>query len=218
MTVVKICGIRSLEEGRAALEAGADMLGFVFWEPSRRFISPAAAASIIRRLRDQRSHWSAVGVFVNPTATAVTEADQLCSLEYVQLSGNEDPARVRAISTPTIKAVHVRSGAEAAAAESIASGTLGATLYLLDTHRAGLYGGTGETFDWAALRGVGSRCLVGGGLRPDNVIQALEILSPLGVDVSSGVEFPGGGKDPEVIRAFMEAVKTYDSRLAQQPA
>ncbi|MCA1644370.1 MAG: N-(5'-phosphoribosyl)anthranilate isomerase, partial [Chloroflexi bacterium] len=88
---------------------------------------------------------------------------------------------------------------------------------LLDTHAGGFAGGTGVTFDWTALRAIGPRCLVAGGLRPDNVTLALATLDPLGVDVSSGVEFSqtqndGGGKDPRLIQAFLEAVRTYDKR------
>jgi phosphoribosylanthranilate isomerase len=111
----------------------------------------------------------------------------------------------------------VRVGREAAAADVVASNALRAHLYLLDTHADGLHGGTGTAFDWAALQGVGPRCLVAGGLRPDNVAAALTTLAPLGVDVSSGVEFSpprsdGGGKDPRLIQAFLEAVRTYDKR------
>jgi phosphoribosylanthranilate isomerase len=82
--------------------------------------------------------------------------------------------------------------------------------YLLDTHGA-LPGGNGIAFDWQALRSVGARCIVAGGLKPDNVRTALTTLEPLGVDVSSGVEYPGGGKDPNLIRAFLEAVRAHDS-------
>ena len=208
MTTVKICGIRTAHEGRAALDAGATYLGFVFWEPSRRFITPDEAARIIRELRSPA--WAAVGVFVDPTPGQAVATARLCDLDYIQLSGNEDVATVRAMPGPTIKAIHVQVGQEADAARTIEADTLGADLYLLDTHAEHLPGGTGRTFDWHALRAVGPRCWVGGGLHPDNVSAALETLAPRGVDVSSGVEFPGGGKDPRLIRSFLEAVKTYD--------
>jgi phosphoribosylanthranilate isomerase len=113
---------------------------------------------------------------------------------------------------PAVKAIHVRAGHEAAAAELVASDALGAHRYLLDTHADGLPGGTGVAFDWAALQPVGPHCLIAGGLRAENVTSALAVLAPLGVDVSSGVEFPSGGKDPHLIRAFLEAVRTYDHR------
>ena len=89
----------------------------------------------------------------------------------------------------------------------------GAAHYLLDTHTTELPGGTGTTFDWSALKSVGTTCFVAGGLRPDNVAQAIAVLAPYAVDVSSGVEFPSGsGKDPRLIRAFVEAVRSYDHR------
>jgi phosphoribosylanthranilate isomerase len=217
MTLVKVCGLRSLLEARAAVQAGANWLGFIFWRPGRRFFPPAQAAQVIHRLRQESSDWSAVGVFVDPSLEEVAEAVALCGLDFVQLSGDESAATVEAMPRPTIKAIHVRAGCEATAADVVATNALRADLYLLDTHADGLHGGTGTAFDWAALRGVGPRCLVAGGLRPDNVAEALATLAPLGVDVSSGVEFAhartdGCGKDPRLIHAFLEAVRDYDKR------
>jgi phosphoribosylanthranilate isomerase len=214
-TLVKICGLRSLPEARAALQAGADLLGFIFWEPGKRYIAPADAARIIDVLRSESSGWAAIGVFVDPSLEEVRAATAVCGLDYVQLSGQESLDTVEAMPRPTLKAVHVRAGGEAAAAELVGTDALRAHWYLLDTHADGLPGGTGTVFDWSALREVGPRCFVAGGLRPDNVASALTMLDPLGVDVSSGVEFsraPGGGKDPALIRAFLEAVRTHDHR------
>jgi phosphoribosylanthranilate isomerase len=216
-TLVKICGLRSLPEARAALQAGADLLGFIFWKPGTRYIAPPDAARIIQVLRTESSSFSAVGVFVDPTLEEVQEATAVCGLDYVQLSGNETRATVEAMPRPTLKAVHVRAGGEAAAADLVSSDALHAHRYLLDTHADGLPGGTGVVFNWSALRTVGPRCFVAGGLRPDNVGLALSTLAPLGVDASSGVEFsqadtPTTGKDPALIRAFLEAVRTHDHR------
>jgi phosphoribosylanthranilate isomerase len=213
MTLVKVCGIRTLDEGRAALEAGADWLGFVFWGGSRRGIEPEAAGSIINKLRGRPEPWSAVGVFVDPTPAEVERAAHVAGIDRAQVCGDEDAATITAIALPTIKSIRIRRGEEARAAAIVDQEALAADLYLLDTHADGQYGGTGSSFDWDALRPVGSRCIVAGGLRPENVQLALQTLSPLGVDVSSGVERPGGGKDPALIRAFVEAVRTYD-RLA----
>jgi phosphoribosylanthranilate isomerase len=211
VTLVKVCGIRSLADGRAALEAGADMLGFNFWKPGKRYLAPTDAASIIRQLRQESLDWSAVGVFVDPSALEVEHISELCGLDYVQLSGQEPLELVEQMPRPTVKAIHVRAGDEARAAEAVTSNALRAAMYLLDTHAESLPGGTGVAFDWAALQAIGPRCLVAGGLRPDNVTRALEALTPLGVDVASGVEFPSGGKDPRLVRAFLEAVHTYDN-------
>jgi phosphoribosylanthranilate isomerase len=214
-TLVKICGLRSLPDARAALHAGADLLGFIFWKPGKRYIAPIDAAPIIRILRTESSNWSAVGVFVDPAPSEVDEAADVCGLDYVQLSGNETVETVEAMPRPTIKAVHVRAGGEAAAADLVGSDALHAYRYLLDTHAEGLHGGTGVVFDWSALQKVGPRCFVAGGLNANNVSRALSTLAPLGVDVSTGVEFthPSSvGKDPALIRAFLEAVRTHDNR------
>jgi phosphoribosylanthranilate isomerase len=212
VTQVKVCGLRSLAEAQVALRSGANLLGFIFWKPGKRYIAPSDAARIIAGLRSESLDWSAVGVFVDPTVEEVEEAARLCGLDYVQLSGNEPAEVVAAMPRPTFKALHVRTGNEAAAAETVSSNALGAQRYLLDTHTDHLPGGTGRAFDWAALRSVGPDCLVAGGLRPDNVANALATLAPFGVDVSSGVEYPSGGKDPRLIRAFLEAVRSYDHR------
>jgi len=211
MTQVKICGLRSLPEARVALQAGANFLGFIFWRPGKRYIAPADAARIIATLRTESLDWSAVGVFVDPEPREVREVADLCGLDYVQLSGKESPEVVAGMPRPTFKALHVRAGQEHAAADAVQSNAFGAERYLLDTHVDSLPGGTGVTFQWDALRSIGPRCLVAGGLRPDNVCTALTALAPYGVDVSSGVEYPSGGKDPLLIRAFLEAVRSHDN-------
>jgi phosphoribosylanthranilate isomerase len=210
MTVVKICGLRSLPEARVAVESGADLLGFIFWKPGKRYIAPSEAARIIATLRGESLHWSAVGVFVDPTLQEVREASEACGLDFIQLSGDEPDGLVSAMPRPTVKALHVRAGQEREAAETVTSNTSGAYRFLLDTQVDSLPGGTGRKFDWPTLSSIGPACLVAGGLRPDNVAGALSTLTPYGVDVSSGVEFPSGGKDPRLIRAFVEAVRTYD--------
>jgi phosphoribosylanthranilate isomerase len=210
MTLVKVCGIRSVTEGRTAIEAGADYLGFNFWRPSKRYIEPRHAADIITELRRVSLDWSAVGVFADPTLQDVRQAAELCGLDYVQLSGDESVELVGQMPRPTLKVVHVRTGVEQVAAGLVQDDAYHAYAYLLDTHDTLLPGGSGKAFDWAALRAIGPRCLVAGGLRPDNVATAIATLAPLGVDVASGVEFPSGGKDPRLVRAFLEAVHSYD--------
>jgi phosphoribosylanthranilate isomerase len=233
MTIVKICGVRTLEEGRTALRSGANWLGFVFWGPSKRCVSVENAARIIRTLRSEQDvgdlesvaalptqrerdehrewhDWRAVGVFVDPSPEEVAAVAGECRLDYVQLSGDEDASFVREIPLPTLKAIRVEHGREEEAAAIVRENRLGAHLYLLDTHRDGMYGGTGAQFAWEALRAIGPTCIVAGGLRPENVRAALETLAPRGVDVSGGVEFPGGGKDPRLVKAFVEAVRTHD--------
>jgi phosphoribosylanthranilate isomerase len=210
LTLVKICGLRSLSEARVALQSGANLLGFIFWKPGKRYITPPDAAHIIATLRAESLDWAAVGVFVDPSPTEVDQIAKLCGLDFVQLSGHEPRAIVEAMPRPVLKALHIRSGDEVASVNTVTSNGLGAYRYLLDTHTDHLPGGSGQAFDWDALKSVGSMCLVAGGLKPDNVAGALVALKPYGVDVSSGVEFPSGGKDPRLIRSFLEAVRTYD--------
>jgi phosphoribosylanthranilate isomerase len=214
MTLVKVCGIRTAEEGAAALSAGADWLGFVFYPPSPRNVSVEQAASVIRSLRQDFADWSAVAVYVDPSLEQVQQAVAACGFNYVQLHGDEAPALVQSTPVPAIKALRVERGGEAVVAEKVSTNHFGAGRYMLDTHSKGLYGGTGETFDWLALRHVAAECIVAGGLHAGNVRDALETLAPFGVDVSSGVEYAGGGKDPAAIRAFLEAVRNYDGALS----
>ncbi len=211
MTVVKICGLRTLSDARVALDSGANLIGFIFWKPGKRYIPPPEAARIIAALRAESLDWAAVGVFVDPQRGEVAEVADLCGLDYIQLSGNEPREVVRAMPRPVVKALHVRAGGEAAAADAVDANALGAQHYLLDTHTDKLPGGTGRQFDWDALKEIGSRCFVAGGLRPDNIARALDTLRPYGVDVSSGVEYPSGGKDPRLIRSFVEAVRAHDN-------
>ena len=134
MTLVKVCGIRSVAEGRAALLAGANLLGFIFWKPGKRYISPADAARIIIQLRRESLDWSAVGVFVDPSPAEVAEAATCAGSTTCSCRATNQQTLVRAMPRPTLKAIHIRAGGESAASEVVATDTLGAHLYLLDTH------------------------------------------------------------------------------------
>lgn len=204
MTRVKICGLRDVEAAGAAIESGADMLGFIFYPPARRYIEPALVASILDRL--PRARVEAVGVFVNATGDEIAETARLCHLDLVQLSGDEPPEFIRTLAWPVARTVHVGPDTTIADARAIVDG---ARLIHLDAKRPGHYGGTGATFDWAfarAARSLGS-VLLAGGLDPGNVASAIAAADPWGVDVSSGVE-TDGVKDLVKIEAFLKAVKT----------
>jgi len=184
---------------------------------------PKKSMSAEARLR----HYASVFDVVEVNSSYYAIPDVRNTVRWVERTPPEFVFHVKAYSLMT--GHHPR--AETLPADVVARNALRAHLYLLDTHADGLHGGTGTPFDWAALQGVGPRCLVAGGLRPDNVAVALATLAPLGVDVSSGVEFPqtpqfdrtthdsplttptnGGGKDPRLIQAFLEAVRSYDKR------
>jgi phosphoribosylanthranilate isomerase len=203
---VKICGIRRLDEAQAALEYGADFLGFVFYPPSGRYLTPDDAARLIAKIRGAvaRQDWAAVGVFVNEPADFVKDVAERCGLDYVQLHGTEPPAYCALMQRPVIKAVRLAEmdGGPVSAA------SFGATRLILDSQVPGYWGGTGKRFDWAGARRYAAEALVAGGLTPDNVAEALEVLRPWGVDVSSGVE-RNGLKDPDLIRSFLARAREY---------
>lgn len=204
-TLVKICGLRDVESARAALDAGADFVGFVF-APSRRQVSPDDARAIVRELPPGAP---AIGVFVNEPAERINEIASYCGLAGAQLSGDEPPEVVAAVRVPVLKALRVR-GPEAALELERYLGV--ASLFVLDSFQAGAYGGTGQMLDWSVAAELAGRCpsLLAGGLTPENVEAALAAVGPRGVDVSSGVEV-AGHKDPARIAAFVEAVRRADS-------
>ncbi len=208
MTVqVKICGITNVDDAREALLAGADLLGFVFFPRSSRYVTPAQARAIIAAARQVRSDWLAVGVFVDEPLETVHSMVAECGLDRAQLHGVESPAMVAALEAAgvrVIKAFRVRE------AESLAEvGNYPATALLLDAYVPGSAGGAGVTFDWELAqpaRGT-APVLLAGGLTPENVAEAVAQVQPWGVDVSSGVESAPGRKDAAKLRAFVAAAK-----------
>lgn len=199
--MVKICGITSLEDADAAVEAGANSLGFVFWSKSPRFIDPDRARVIVSSLPP---FVVPVGVFVNQPAAHVRGVAALVRLGAVQLHGDEDLLYVAGMDYPVIKAVSIESGEEA---DRIDIWPRRTTL-LLDVHDPVSRGGTGRTVDWSAAAAIAARrrTVLAGGLTPDNVAQAIERVRPYGIDVSSGVERAPGVKDHARIRALFEAL------------
>ena len=215
MTRVKICGIKEKAHALAVIEAGGDFIGLVF-APSQRQVTPVQASQIVSTVKSCSNVTGVVGVFVNMPAPEVNMIANSCNLDWVQLSGDEPWEYCHQITKPLIKAVRVRQGQRpeqictnlATGAQMLSSQR---HLYLLDSQVKGKYGGTGITFDWSLARRVAEQfpVIIAGGLTPDNVAQAIELVAPWGVDVSSGVEV-GGVKDIVKIRAFIEAVRRAD--------
>lgn len=203
MTRVKICGLRRIEDALVAVEAGADLLGLVF-APSRRQIAPSTASQIVRAVRE-RGQVRTVGVFVNAEPEEMNRVAHLCELDYIQLSGHEGDEVVDRLDVAAIQAFHI--GPDTSRddlAERIRATP--AELVLLDTARAGSYGGTGTTFDWSRLPPLERPVLLAGGLHAGNVEDAIQVARPWGVDVSSGVE-RNGEKNPAEITAFVARVR-----------
>lgn len=199
---VKICGITSTVDALAAVDAGADLLGFMFYPESPRYVSPAAGGEIIRALP---RYVSKVGVFVDAAPADVVQVIQLCGLDLLQFHGDEPPEYCLQFGLMTMKAIRVRDE------ESLRRLTEYPTdAWLLDAFVPGKLGGSGATFNWdlaVAAQSLGRPLFLAGGLTPGNVADAVRRVRPFGVDVSSGVESAPGRKDPEKLRAFIAAAK-----------
>lgn len=199
---VKICGLTRLVDAQTAVAAGADALGFVFWEQSPRWLSTAQAAEIIRHLPAQVQK---VGVFVNAPPEAVRRAIGDCGLDVLQFHGDESPDYCRQFGRRVMKAFRIRD------AESLrALPDYHTDAWLLDAFVPGRPGGGGATFNWnlaVEAQKFGRPLFLAGGLTPGNVAGAVRQVRPYGVDVSSGVESVPGQKDPEKVRAFIAAAK-----------
>jgi phosphoribosylanthranilate isomerase len=214
-TRIKICGIRDAQSASAAIAAGADALGFVFVPSSPRCIDPAEAWAIIGTLPP---FVASVGLYQDATVEQFCDIEEVCPTNYAQLHGSEDEETARRCGPGVIKAVRYDSATIAAdlkrwgAVDEVDA-------ILVD----GSTGGNGQTLDWAALAAVteGLRrdaiagrtpplkpLILAGGLTPENVGEAVRVVRPYGVDVSSGVERARGRKDPALITAFCEAVRS----------
>lgn len=194
--IIKICGIQSLEIAQTVVQNGADLMGFIF-APSRRYIAPEKAAQISQQIRCVKK----VGVFVNETIDKVNEIAGQCHLDYVQLHGDETPEYCKEINYPIIKAFRYN--------EEFDSHTVNqydVDMVLIDSYQVGKAGGTGKTFSWQeakqSFREIKPPILVAGGLTIGNVKEAVQVLSPMGIDVSGGVEI-NGEKSIEQIKEFL---------------
>jgi phosphoribosylanthranilate isomerase len=199
---VKICGITSVADGVAAAEAGADMIGLMFYERSPRHITLATAAEISRALSP---FIVKVGVFVNPDEDTVMRAIGDCGVSLLQFHGEETPEFCTQFGAMSMKAFRVRD-----AASLLALPNYPTDAYLLDAYSPDAHGGTGAKFNWdlaIEAKQHGKPIFLAGGLTPENVGEAVRKVQPFGVDVSSGVESAPGQKDHAKVRAFIQAAK-----------
>lgn len=206
-TPVKICGITDPEGLNAAISNGARYIGFVFYEPSPRNLSFDTAWNLARAVP---TGVRSVGLFVDPTDEQLERILTGVQLDMIQLHGNESPGRIAEIKSkyqmPIIKAIRVASADDL---DNLAGFEASADWLLFDAKVDGEQGGTGHSFDWNILknRSFKKPWMLSGGLNADNVADALSILSPTAIDISSGVEATRGQKDPAKIAAFMQAVQ-----------
>jgi phosphoribosylanthranilate isomerase len=218
MIWIKICGTTNREDALTAVEAGANALGFVFYEKSPRKIDPETAREVVEQLPREIEK---VGVFVNQPVEKILNIVMQAGLTAVQLHGVDSrrPEFMRSLKDGReLKIFLVLQPDEISRfeAEGYENGDIGAVF--VDSGTSQLPGGTGKTFDWrAATAGVeaikrNSNLVVAGGLDPSNVAEAIRILKPWGVDVASGVEAKPGKKDPDKVRAFIEAVRNVKTK------
>lgn len=199
---VKICGITSAADALAAVDAGADALGFMFYAPSPRNVNFDVAAEIIRQLPP---FVAKVGVFVNPAEAEVRRAIAECGLDTLQFHGEETPEFCRQFGLKTMKAFRVRDAESLRQTDAYAN-----EAWLLDSYVAGQLGGTGARFNWDLATEAARRhtVLLAGGLTPENAAEAVRKVRPYGLDVSSGVESAPGRKDAAKVGAFIAAAKS----------
>lgn len=205
-TLIKICGITNLDDARTAVDAGAHALGFMFYEASSRFIAYRQASRIIAELPP---FVTTVAVLVNHPVAEVNRLLDAVPVNILQLHGDESPELCDSYGIPYIKAIRARSVVDAC------SGTgryPGARAYLFDTLVDDQYGGTGESFTWGRLPDtIDKPVVLAGGLTVDNVADAIRMVRPYAVDVSSGVEISKGTKDTLKVQRFIEAVRCTET-------
>ncbi len=221
MTWVKICGMTNLEDALVAVEAGADAVGFVFYEKSPRFVSVETARAIVERLPESVEK---VGVFVNEEEDTICDFVDRAGLTGIQMHGDDEDPHVADLVVRRMPGVSVM-----AAVSMCRPAPQGWTMmwhpdsvraFLVDSGNSLKHGGTGEVFDWIASIPVVDdikrlfKVVAAGGLMPGNVEQAIEILRPWGVDVVSGVEARPGKKDAEKVRAFVRVVREMDRKVS----
>ena len=204
-TRVKICGLTSIDDAQLAVDSGADAVGFVFWPASPRYITPERAGVIVATVP---RFVTAVGVFVNQSPGEIRRVVDEVGLGAVQLHGDEPAEEWTTTPCQTVKSVGVDDRFDAASLMAWPS-TVMPLLDVVDPERRG---GTGRSIDWtrAAAAARNRRVVLAGGLRPDTVERAIDLVAPYAVDVSSGVERNPGVKDPERLKAFFAAVARAD--------
>lgn len=212
MVKIKICGITSLDDARAAIEAGADMLGFNFYRPSARFIEPDTARQIIDSLKTESEprQIETVGIFVNEPVTDVLNAVSVSGVDVVQLHGDELPAYCDELKSQlsrqtVIKTLRVNAGFEPGEAWNYDVDAI-----MLDAFHDQLRGGTGRVINWdvaRATREIVPRLFLSGGLSPENVAEAISRVQPYAIDACSSLESAPGRKDSARMKAFVRAAR-----------
>lgn len=206
-TLVKICGITNPDDASIALECGADMLGFIFYEKSPRFINPENAGKIISGLKIKYK-FKSVGVFVNTPAEYIEDVIRISGLDILQFHGEESPSFIQQFNREKIKAFRIKDGSEIINIKKYSS----ADFFLLDTFSMSAYGGTGEVFNWDILTDIDFRdkLFLSGGISSSNVIEAVNVIRPYALDLCSSLEKEPGIKDRDKLVNFFSIIKNIN--------
>ncbi|MBN1305566.1 MAG: phosphoribosylanthranilate isomerase [Anaerolineales bacterium] len=215
MTTVKICGITRYEDGLAACQAGAAMLGFNFYRRSKRFVEPENCREITCGLSRLFPKVVMVGVFVNAGFEEITTTMEQARLHLAQLHGDESPGLLAKLGKRAFKAIRPKNAADLLQLQERYPPAETLPAFLVDACHPREFGGTGLVGDWSLAKSLAKKyaVLLAGGLTPGNAAEAVRQVCPWGVDVASGVEAQPGIKDPGKIQAFIKAVEKIDAEL-----
>lgn len=210
MAIVKICGITNYRDSLMSIELGADMLGFNFYNKSKRFISPITLFDIQNKLISHDIPLI-VGVFVNSTYEEIRLVLNKCKIDLIQLSGDEPPSLVKKLGENVLKVLRPSSLGEMQELSKLFPARKAPPEFLIDSYSPNSYGGTGNVGNWELLRKISMQhsIMIAGGLNPQNIGSAVKYIKPWGVDVASGVEIVPGQKDVVKIREFVNAAKLF---------
>ncbi len=218
---IKVCGIRTLEEALGAIEAGVDIIGFNFYPGSTRYIITGECMRLMVRmetaLRDKMAQVTTVGVFVNDHPDFIYAVFRDCHLDMIQLSGDEPPEVMEMLGERAYKVLRLTDSESMLETIRRYPRRTMAPAWMVDAHRPGMYGGTGQVIDWSLARVLADQMpiILAGGLRADNVAEALRQVRPWGVDVASGVESAPGVKDLKKVAEFVQAVRSFTPEAAR---
>ncbi|HEY5730700.1 MAG TPA: phosphoribosylanthranilate isomerase [Anaerolineales bacterium] len=208
MTKIKICGIKTLDDALAAIDLGADLIGFNFYPKSPRYVEVGMCRNIISKVRTI-GRVTCVGVFVNASADVIHATMDTCGLNLAQLHGDETVEFMESLQEKSFKAFRgIPESVDGFARDDVPA-------FLVDASVKGLYGGSGVTADWDGAAELAKKypLLLAGGLTPENIAEAIRRVKPWGVDVASGVESAPGKKDPSKMKAFVQAVRDTESKV-----
>ena len=200
---VKICGITNFEDAKAAVDLGANIIGFNFYPKSPRYITPQATAEIIYKLP---AFIDTAAIFVNDSRQKIKDTLEICPLDWIQLHGDETPEfchSLTVLNVKTMKAIRVKDKSDIDRATDYLTDAV-----LLDAYHPEKYGGTGITFDWNIIGSLDKRVFLAGGINPENARAAVE-LGVYGIDICSGIEASPGKKDHEKMKLLLENIKDY---------